>query len=148
MSQAVYMHMWTQRAASCQLGGRVACTALWAEVQTRNMPACLALVSRMRRVGDQGVSKWGFPISAHVPQRQPKTFPMKPQLSPSPFYVAGSTVTEPPQVGQGFYPPSLLELQYFVPQGLVQLIKVRGDVNWLLHNSLLDGVETELSLLP
>lgn len=46
------------------------------------------------------------------------------------------------------YPPSLLQLQDFVLQRLVELLQERRDVNRLLHDGVFDRVEPELPLLP
>lgn len=48
---------------------------------------------------------------------------------------------------QGPHSPALLQLEHLVPQGLVQLVKERGDIDRLLHHRLLDRVEAKLSLL-
>lgn len=54
---------------------------------------------------------------------------------------------DPPGQAHGLCLPALLQLEDFVPEGLVQLVEVRGDVDWLLHNRLLDRMEAKLSLL-
>lgn len=46
------------------------------------------------------------------------------------------------------YQPSLLQLQDFVLQRLIQLVQEWRDINRLLHNGFFDRVKPELPLLP
>lgn len=46
------------------------------------------------------------------------------------------------------YQPSLLQLQDFILQRLIQLVQEWRDINRLLHNGFFDGVKPELPLLP